>query len=59
MQFLHMYIDMASDVDGADASNGYRPLHMATVWGRPSMAVLLLSLGADPSLRSEPVRGVG
>ena len=52
----HSLPDVASNVNGADASNGYRPLHMATVWGRPSMAVLLLSLGADPSLRSEPVR---
>eukprot|EP00617_Octactis_speculum_P017357 CAMPEP_0185771688 /NCGR_PEP_ID=MMETSP1174-20130828/64667_1 /TAXON_ID=35687 /ORGANISM="Dictyocha speculum, Strain CCMP1381" /LENGTH=246 /DNA_ID=CAMNT_0028457617 /DNA_START=39 /DNA_END=776 /DNA_ORIENTATION=+ len=35
------------DVDLTDKKTGYSPLHQATVWGRPGVAVLLLSRGAN------------
>lgn len=38
------------DVNGRDHKTRFTPLHFAAVWGRPGMAVLLLSRGADPHL---------
>ena len=34
------------DVCAVDEKTGYAPLHMAAVWGRPGIIVLLLSRGA-------------
>ena len=43
--------EVGCDINAID-KNGYSPLHVATIWGRVSMAVLLLSLGADITVRS-------
>mmetsp|Transcript_82476 Transcript_82476/g.160861 ORF Transcript_82476/g.160861 Transcript_82476/m.160861 type:complete len:511 (+) Transcript_82476:40-1572(+) len=42
--------DVLSDVNGVD-KDGLTPLHFAAIWGRPNLAVLLLSLGGDPTLQ--------
>jgi len=42
--------DVLSDVNGVD-KDGLTPLHYAAIWGRPNLAVLLLSLGGDPTLQ--------
>jgi hypothetical protein len=44
--------DVGSDVNGPD-KDGLTPLHFAAIWGRPNLTVLLLSLGADPTLRDK------
>ena len=52
VKFITAHPDVLADVNVVDQGTGYRPLHHATVWGRPSMAVLLMSRGADPTLRN-------
>lgn len=52
VQYLLEEPAVRSDANAFDANTGYAPLHFAVVWGRPGIAVLLLSRGADPELRT-------
>jgi len=52
VKFLLECPAIRADANGVDRPSGYRALHFAVVWGRPGIAVLLLSHGADPNLRA-------
>uniref|UniRef100_A0A7S2SRH5 Uncharacterized protein n=1 Tax=Rhizochromulina marina TaxID=1034831 RepID=A0A7S2SRH5_9STRA len=42
--------EVGVDINCLDSRNGCTPLHYACIWGRPGLAVLLLSRGADMSI---------
>jgi hypothetical protein len=50
-------VQMLLDEVGVDADcrdkDGWCPLHYSAIWGRPGIAVLLLSRGADHTARSQ------